>query len=165
MRSGPGKRRNIVTAGPALWSDILRAVAELAMANRRLGKTAARDLPLAPGGDGGAPGSGGQAALSPGQRRLVERVTYVVPRVGRRVPWRSDCLIQALAARRWLTAHGVVTSLHIGARKSDARGFEAHAWLTVGDSGEDLVVTGWDIEDFIQFASFPAPVIGESRGD
>lgn len=161
MRNQPEKRRSIVMGGPALWLDILRAVAELALANRRLGKTAARDLPLAPGGDG----SSGRALLSAGQRRLVERVTYVVPRAGRRVPWRSDCLIQALAARRWLSAHGIATSLHIGARKSAARGFEAHAWLTVGDGGEDLVVTGWDIEDFAQFAAFTAPGIGEARAD
>lgn len=161
MRSQPAERRNIVTAGPALWLDILRAVAELALANRRLGKTAARDLPLAPGGDG----SGGHAMLSPGQRRLVERVTYVVPRAGRRVPWRSDCLIQALAARRWLAAHGIATSLHIGARKSAARGFEAHAWLTASDKGKQLVVTGWDIEGFAEFAAFTATGIGEARAD
>lgn len=79
--------------GSRLWADVVRAVAELALARVRHALTAVRDLPLR------APRAA-PAILTPAQQALVERVTYVVPRIGRRLPWRSDCLVQALAARR-----------------------------------------------------------------
>ena len=137
----------VLKAGPLLGLDILRAVVVLAVANRRLRTTEARNLLTSSGGEGEP-----AMELSEAQRRLVSRVAYVVPRMGRRVPWRSDCLVQALAARRWLTGHGIATNLHIGTRKTPGKGFEAHAWLTVADA----VVTGWDIDGFAQFAAFPA---------
>jgi hypothetical protein len=62
-----------------------------------------------------------------------------------RVPWRSDCLVQATAAQRWLDRHQIPTQLHIGVRKDHAAGFEAHAWLCHGA----LIVTGGDISGFV----------------
>jgi hypothetical protein len=93
-------------------------------------------------------------ALTAGQRNLVERVAYAIPRVGARVPWRSDCLVQALAARHWLAREGVASNLTIGVRNEG--GFAAHAWLKVGDE----VVTGGPIADF-------APLFGpgDARSD
>lgn len=135
-------------AAPALWLDIPHAMAELALANRRLRKSEARDL-LTSSAKEGRRG----AELSDHQRGLVMRVAYVVPRVARRMPWRSDCLVQALAARRWLTGQNIPSTLHIGTRKTPGKGFEAHAWLGVAD----IIVTGWDIADFTQFAVFPPP--------
>jgi hypothetical protein len=85
--------------GPVVWADLARAVAELAIANRRLSTGNMRELI--------GPARTAQQAASPGeltdaQRRLVARVAYAVPVMGLRVPWRSDCLVQALAAKRWL---------------------------------------------------------------
>ena len=75
------------------------------------------------------------------------------------MPWRSDCLVQALAAQRWLARKGVPSCLQIGSRKTEMIGFEAHAWLSVGD----LVVTGWDIENFEQFIAFPPPLAKQAN--
>jgi hypothetical protein len=133
-------------ARPVLGLDILRAIAELALANWQLRKAGARDLLTASGGKDGP-----EIEPTEAQQRMAGRVAYVVPRVGRRVPWRSDCLVQALAARHWLAGRGIATSLRIGTRKTGEKGFEAHAWLIVAD----IVVTGWDIDGFDQFAAFP----------
>lgn len=133
----------------ALAWDALRALVELGRANRQLRGITVSDLI-----EGTANAFPGDAMPATDGRPplLAERLAYVIPRVGRRLPWRSDCLVQALAARRLLAAGGIASELHIGARK-DAQGhFEAHAWLTVGG----LVVTGWDIHGLSEFAEFPA---------
>lgn len=49
---------------------------------------------------------------------------------GKRVPWRSDCLVQALAARLWLERSGTPSELRLGARRA-GDGILAHAWLDV----------------------------------
>lgn len=125
-------------------SGAVRALGELALARLRLALVPARRLPLQ------------QAAvsaplLSPDQQVLVKQVTYVVPRIARRLPFKSDCLVQALAAHRWLTGAGVPVTIHLGGRKDAAGTFEAHAWSTTGDH----VITGWDIDRFGEFAAFP----------
>ena len=74
----------------------------------------------------------------------IERVRLSIARASCRVPWRADCLVQAVAARHWLRRLGVETTLHIGI-PSEARGrFEAHAWLMHGDN----VITGGEIRDY-----------------
>jgi hypothetical protein len=54
--------------------------------------------------------------------------------VGRRLPWRSDCLIQALAAKRWLDRAGGSATLRLGVRRTDDGGLMAHAWLSIGEA-------------------------------
>lgn len=130
--------------GPTGWIDLLRAVLELAAANRRLGTRTARDLlvrtrPPAP--------ASASRALSAAQQDLVKRVTYSIYRVGVRVPWRADCLVQALAAQRWLQRRGIATALFIGVRKDTPDKFEAHAWLR----RDDTIITGGDISGFVAF--------------
>ena len=49
---------------------------------------------------------------------------------GKRVPWRADCLVQALAARLWLERSGTQSVLRLGARRVGG-GILAHAWLEV----------------------------------
>lgn len=146
--------------GSALRADIVRAVAELAFARIHHAITPVRDLPLRPppGQPAGQPAAfpaglpeTGPANLSAAQQALLQRVTYVVPRIGRRLPWRSDCLVQALAARRWLASKGIAGVIRLGSRIGADGKFEAHAWFTVGEA----VVTGWDIERFAEFAAFP----------
>lgn len=132
-----------IKSGPRTWHALARATFELALARRKLGAaTASEMLPSA---------REGEACLSPPaldgrQQRLVELVAFAVPRIAARAPWRADCLVQALAARRWLERAGVATELCIGVRKET--GFEAHAWLKVGDA----VVTGGDIGGFVPLA-------------
>jgi hypothetical protein len=83
--------------------------------------------------------------LSPQQIALIERVSYAVPVMGSRVPWRSDCLIQALAARRWLARASISSDVCIGVRKNE-EGFQAHAWLKVGER----IVTGGDTSSYAE---------------
>ncbi len=127
---------------PALWLVLGRAVTELALARWRLGRRQVRDvmgagalpaLPLAKSGS------------SEKSTSLTARVAWAIPRVAARVPWRSDCLVQATAAQRWLSRKGVPTDLHIGVRKDRAIGFEAHAWLCHNEQ----IITGGDISGFV----------------
>jgi len=133
----------VARGGRPLASDSLRAVAELALARLRHALTPVRVLLRE--------ASARQETLNARQHALVRRVGYVVPRVARRLPWRADCLVQALAAQRWLSARGVAGVIRIGGRIGPDGAFEAHAWLTVGDD----IVTGWDIERLAEFAPFP----------
>ncbi len=61
--------------------------------------------------------------------RLVDWISYTVPRVARRVPFRSDCMVQALAAQRWLVRFGIASEIVIGAERPAGQ-FASHAWLT-----------------------------------
>jgi hypothetical protein len=122
-----------------LAPDILRAAAELALARWRLGARPVREL-LA---EASRPPF--EAGLAPDiVVAKVGRVAWVVPRVAARVPWRADCFVQALAARRWLARGGIASELFIGVRKDRAPEFEAHAWLLHGGAP----VTGGDFSGF-----------------
>lgn len=124
--------------GPRVWRDGLVAAWELALANRAFRLTPPGELPLLVHDEGLEP-------LTTRQQGLVERVAYAVPIMGLRVPWRADCVVQALAARRWLARGGIGSNVHVGVR-NDAQGFQAHAWLQVGKR----VVTGGDISAYAE---------------
>ncbi|MBP1804835.1 lasso peptide biosynthesis B2 protein [Rubellimicrobium aerolatum] len=135
--------------GPLAWADLLRAALELGAARMLLRRRSCRDLIRM------------TRARTPAQpipetraTRVVERVAFAVPRVAARVPWRADCLVQALAAQSWLTRAGVESELRIGARQEDATGFEAHAWLTCGPR----VVTGGGAGAFAVLVGPDTPV-------
>ena len=116
-------------------SDLVRATLELGYARARLGAmpdVAAVSLD----------------ELSPEEERLIERIAYVIPRVAARLPWRTDCLVQAIAAKRWLARSGIVSRLHFGVPREKQPEFEAHAWLTVGER----IVTGGDIDVYVPLA-------------
>ncbi len=145
--SPPNDLGKALKVSPALWPAMASAVCELALARVRHGRAEARDLlgaNLQQAGPTDRPAAAPDAAL-------IGRVTYLIPRIARRMPWRSDCLIQALAAQRWLARSGIASSIRIGTRTSRAKGFEAHAWLVA----DEQIVTGWDIEHFAEFAAFP----------
>lgn len=120
--------------------DLVRSGFELALARMRLGSRQARSLL--------ATSPSVTAKLNPPQAELVERVAFAIPRVAARLPWRADCLVQALAAQRWLTRHGVATTLTLGVPRDRPADFEAHAWLTAGDR----IVTGGDISGYVPLA-------------
>ncbi len=75
---------------------------------------------------------------------LVARIGWLIPRIARRLPWRADCLVQALAAQDWLRAKGIATCIVIGVDKPSEGGFGAHAWLKHGDD----IVIGGEIERY-----------------
>lgn len=133
--------KQLADVGPIAWLDLLRASVELAIARQKLGARTARDLMEAT-----REGNAACSAAPPReeQLRLIRRVAFAVPRVGPRLPWRADCLVQALAAQRWLRQNGISTDLYIGVRNENPVGFEAHAWLMF----DDTVITGGDVEGY-----------------
>ena len=67
----------------------------------------------------------------------LERMRWAIAAVAARVPWRADCLVQVLAADRWLSAFDVAAQAHVGVRDHDGK-LAAHSWLTA----DGVVVTG-----------------------
>lgn len=63
---------------------------------------------------------------------LSKRVRWAVLAASRRVPWRSVCFEQAIAAQRMLGRRGVAADLVYGVRKSE-QGLDAHVWLRLAD--------------------------------
>ena len=125
--------------GPGVWRDVAIATWELARANVAFRRTPPGELPLLEND------AGPSQPLTAHQQSLLERVAYAVPIMGLRVPWRADCVVQALAARRWLARGDIASNLCIGVR-NDEQGFHAHAWLKVGDR----IVTGGDISTYAE---------------
>ena len=73
-------------------------------------------------------------------------IAYVLPRVARIMPFRSDCLVQALAGQDWLASEGIGSEIVIGVERPDNGPFGAHAWLKSGD----CVVTGGKIDRYTE---------------
>jgi hypothetical protein len=76
---------------------------------------------------------------------------WAVSAASRWLPWRSDCLIQTMAATRWLRRKGYSPSFHLGVVTEESRdGLEAHAWLSL--DGEIIVGGDVDTRAFSTFA-------------
>ncbi|KEO88637.1 hypothetical protein EH31_16915 [Erythrobacter longus] len=74
----------------------------------------------------------------------LARISYVIPRLSDRLPWRSDCVIQAIAAQNWLSSLGAASEIQIGVENPKDGEFGAHAWLLYRES----VITGGDIAQY-----------------
>jgi hypothetical protein len=85
------------------------------------------------------------AQAKPIARRDLERVRWAVAAAAQRVPWRSDCLIQVMAADRLLRRAGAGGEFHLGVAKSPVGSLCAHAWLSSGG----VVVAGGSGEGFM----------------
>lgn len=125
-------------AGKLKLRDCASAVAELALARLRLGSIGTRAKISA--------SAGRESPRAPDQRELaiIDRVGFIIPRIAARLPWRADCLVQALAAQRWLARRGISSAIQIGVPRHQPAKFEAHAWLSAGGR----IVTGGNIDDY-----------------
>ena len=74
----------------------------------------------------------------------LARIVYVIPRLSDRLPWRSDCVIQAIAAQNWLSSYGAASEIQIGVENPKDGEFGAHAWLLYRES----VITGGEIDRY-----------------
>lgn len=137
MASGPGRWARFRRAN---FGDIVRAGIELGLARLRLGSRLDRASI--------ATFRASTTQLDEHQIAMVDRIAFVLPRVAARLPWRADCLVQALAAERWLTRNGIATTLTLGVPKDKPVTFEAHAWLRVGTR----IVTGGDVSGYVPLA-------------
>ncbi len=121
------------TPGKALWLLGMagEALAELARARIVLARVAAGGIPAL---NAVADRQGGA-----GDRVRVTQVGWIVPRISSRVPWRADCLVQAIAAQRMLLRRQIASRIVVGVENGPETGFCAHAWLACGD---DVVMGG-----------------------
>jgi len=110
---------------PRLARYAARAVFELARARIAFASISMREIQAL-----NAAHNGGEIPESADV--LIGWIAYAVPRAAHRMPFRADCLVQALAAQRWLAAHGIGSSVVIGAERPDGQPFAAHAWLECG---------------------------------
>lgn len=93
----------------------------------------------------GAAASGRPAkALLARDEVLIDRVGWIVPRVAKRLPIRSDCLIQAMAGQKLLLAGEIASRIVLAAEKLPPPAFQPHAMLLVGET----CVIGGDQEQF-----------------
>jgi hypothetical protein len=133
MNDRPRKLREVPWAERLLLAEALAALAVL-----RLGqflvpfRQTVRLLRLAPGESPGA--------LDPAGSALAARVGWAVRAAAARTPWRSACLVQALAALWLLERRGLPATLYLGVAKGPQGpgGLSAHAWLRCGGA----IVTG-----------------------
>lgn len=88
-------------------------------------------------------GRGADAGIAQDQAEVAS-LAAILPRVAYWLPWRSDCLVQALAAQRMLAGKGIASQIVIGVDNTSEKGFEPHAWLRYGDK----VVTGGEVARF-----------------
>lgn len=128
-------------------ADLIRATVELFFARLRLGNKDIGELVASQPDDGERRD---QPACEPSE--LIDRIAFAIPRAAVRVPFRSDCLVQALAAQRWLARWGITARVTFGVIPHRTGDFEAHAWLEAGGR----VVTGGDISGYRPFSRSPS---------
>ncbi len=76
--------------------------------------------------------------------RRCDEAAFFISRMAARVPWRSDCLVQALAGQSWLARLRIPSEIVVGTAKLANGQFDAHAWLRCGDR----IVLGGDVSRF-----------------
>lgn len=64
-----------------------------------------------------------------GSIKLPERIGRLLPRIARIVPFRADCLVQAMAGQAWLSRAGHPSDIAIGVDKPVGKAYDFHAWL------------------------------------
>jgi len=93
------------------------------------------------------------AGLEPAQVHDANAVGWAVRAAAARMPWRTTCLMEALAASALLRRRRIPATLYLGVATdgSAADGIAAHAWLCCG---ETIVVGRRGHEQFTPVASF-----------
>ena len=81
----------------------------------------------------------------------IESIVWAIEAAARRLPWRTMCIEQGIAAQRLLRSSGLEAVLHYGARHrlQDGR-LEAHVWGSVGGA----VVGNGDTAGFAEVATY-----------
>lgn len=67
-----------------------------------------------------------------GAARQIARLRRAVLRIGRWVPWRSQCLDRAIAIQFLLYRRQLPSTLYLGMEKDPAGTWKAHAWVRCG---------------------------------
>lgn len=85
-------------------------------------------------------------------RMLCSRIAWAVQAASVRVPWRTVCFHQGLAAHQMLCRNGIPSVLHYGvAKSSEGQKLDAHVWITVNSA---TIVGASTMERFVELTTF-----------
>lgn len=132
------------------WGYLALATHDLSIARVRLAVVPSAALleSLCSGG----PGRRAPVPLDAATRSRLERLSWALAVAARHVPWRSDCLVQAIAADRRLRRRRLKPDFFLGVAKDEAGSFRAHAWQRCGGV---TVTGGWSDEFSVLLTSQP----------
>ena len=65
-------------------------------------------------------------------RLVLKRISYAIQTMSRYTIWESQCLVQAIAAKKMLERRGIENTLYLGTAKDEEGKLIAHAWLRSG---------------------------------
>lgn len=82
--------------------------------------------------------------------RTAYFISKDVNRIADKTPWKSLCLVRALAARYLMVRKGIPTTLYLGVGKDENGKMIAHAWLRCGE----MYMTGGDGSGYAMVAKF-----------
>lgn len=133
--------RRAAMLAPTDWAALAMAAAALLRARLRFARVPAQRLVEQLKAGGGVPL---QEPLDPVGAGRVAHLSWAIRSAAAHVPWRSDCLIQVIAANQLLRRYGYHPSFYLGVAKEPDRELAAHAWLRCGDT----IVTGGSVERF-----------------
>jgi len=105
----------------------------------------------------GVPNTQSSKYLSPGQRDVVDQITWAIDAVRWVTPWDSNCLARAITGKRMLRRRGLSSTLYLGVNKSKPQTLEAHAWLRCGDRYITGVPENENFTTVATFAELPNP--------
>lgn len=120
---------------------VLRGVWEMLRARLALGSIKPGDIRVLNDKAGRVAGEGKHSDL---HHQTVDRIAFIIGLLGRKLPWRSDCLIQALAAQKWLLRLGIASTITVGVDSAKGAKFAAHAWLMQ----DERVILGGNIDRY-----------------
>jgi hypothetical protein len=121
------------------WGDVAVAMAELALARVGIGRVNSQLDQLL------VHGTPKTVEPSLESLRQGERIGRALGRAAELVPWRTDCVVKALAACHWLGRLGIAATIELGVRRDPT--FAAHAWVRIGRH----IVIGGTTTDYAPF--------------
>ena len=91
-------------------------------------------------------------SLTPEAKKYIWNISWMLPTISQRLPWRSDCTIQSIAAHTLLARRNINSDFYVGVRKDEQNGLLAHSWLTC----QGVYVTGYSEQKFSPILQPPA---------
>ncbi|MEZ0242436.1 MAG: lasso peptide biosynthesis B2 protein [Sphingomonas sp.] len=82
-----------------------------------------------------------KAPATEDRAKIARDVGWAVTRAASHVPFEAVCLPQAMTAHAMLKRRGVDSVVHLGARKTDEKPIDAHAWTDAAG----VEVTGYPV--------------------
>ena len=106
--------------------------------------------------------------------QFLRQLNWAIRTASKYTPWKSNCLAQAIAAKKILRRRGYTSTLYLGMTTPSAREdgkIEAHAWLRCGDTwicglrasrGFTVVATYAELKEDLPMKKIASPDMGET---